>query len=132
MEEGERNAGDVERALGVPDGERIVELLGSSEGGQVPRVSAVVAVLGVATSGDGSVGSDAAVDGVDRAEGVDVDLVVGERAVRAGLERERVASGGGVEGVDGGEDAVGVLARASTAGVRGRESATGVPVRLRT
>lgn len=131
MEEGERDAGDIERALGVPDGERIVELLCGGEGGQIPGVSAVVAVLGVAASSDGGVGSDAAVDGVDRAEGVDVDLVVGERAVRARLERERVASGSGVEGVNGREDAVGVLARASTTGVRGRESATRVPVRLR-
>ncbi len=36
LEECERGGGDVERALGLPDDERVVELLGDGHGGQVP------------------------------------------------------------------------------------------------
>ena len=36
LEECERGGGDVERALGLPDDECVVELLGDGHGGQVP------------------------------------------------------------------------------------------------
>ena len=130
LEEGERGGGDVERAELVPDDQSIVELLSDGEGGEVPGVTAVVRVLGVAASSDGSVGSNTAVDCVDGTERVDVDLEVGEGLVRARLEGEGVASRSSVERVDGGEDGVSVLARSAAARVCGDVSTSRVPVAL--
>ena len=130
LEECERDRGDVERALGVPDDESVVELLGDGEGSEVPGVAAVVRVLGVATGGDGSVGGDTAVDGVDGTESVNVDLEVGEGLVGAGLEGGSVTSGGSIESVDRGQDGVGIPTRATSASVCSNVTASGVPVAL--
>ena len=130
-EECERGGCDLEGALRGPDGERVVELLGDGEGGEVPWVAVVVHVLGVPADGDCACGCDAVVQGVDGAEGVDVDFEVRERLVRAGLEGRGVTARGGVEGVDGREDRVGVLARAATASIGSDVPTAGVPVALK-
>ena len=72
-------------------------------------VSSIVGVFKVTTSGDSSVASDATVDGIDAPERVDVDLQVGERLVRAWLERLGVTSCGRVKCMDRSQDRVGVL-----------------------
>ena len=92
------------------------------------HVSIVIAVLGVSADGDGGRRRDTVVDTVDGAEGVDVDLEVGQGFVRAWLEGNGVASGCGVESVDRREDGVGVLARASASRVSGDISSARVPV----
>ena len=64
------------------------------------HVSSHVVVLGVTTSGNGSGGSDTAVDGVDGPEHIGVLQEVGQGLVRAGLESCRVTSSSGIESVD--------------------------------
>lgn len=131
-EERKGGLGDGDGALGLPDEESIVELLGGGKGGEEPGVAVVKDILRVAANSDGLVLGDAAVDVVDGAERVDDDLVVGERPVRAGLESVGIAAGGGVEVVDGGEDRVGVAAAAplTTVDVGDNETLASVPERL--
>lgn len=81
LEEGKGGGGDVERALGLPDVQCIVQLLRDTEYCEVPWVTVVVAILRVAADGNGSRGADAAVDTVDRAESVNIDLEVSESLV---------------------------------------------------
>jgi hypothetical protein len=81
----------------LPDVDGRVELLGGGEVGEVPRVAVKVDVFGVAADGDGLALGDSGVDGVLGPEGVDVDFVVGQGALAAGLEGVGVAAGGRVE-----------------------------------
>lgn len=131
LEEGKGGGGDVERALGLPDVQCIVQLLRDTEYCEVPWITVVVAILRVAADGNGSRRADAAVDTVDRAESVDIDLEVSESLVGAGLESRGIASCGRIEGMNGGENGVGILARTSSTGVCGDVAASRVPVRLK-
>ena len=70
------------------------------------HVTTLIGVLGVTTSSDRSVRGDAAVDRPDGAEGVDVDLEVGERLAGAWLEGSSITSCSRIERVDGREDSV--------------------------
>jgi hypothetical protein len=101
----------------LPDVDGRVELLGGGKVGEVPRVAGVVDVFGVAANGDGLALGDAGVDGVLGPERVDVDLVVGQGAVTAGLEGVGVAAGGRVKVVGRDENRVGVFAGAVLAAV---------------
>ncbi len=93
-------------------------------------VAVVVGVLGVATGGDSSVRGNAAINPIDGAESVDVNLQIGKRLVRARLERDSVAPRLDVEGMNRGEDGVRILARTTTTGVGGDKTRARVPVRL--
>ena len=117
LEEGERGARDGDGTELLPLVDSVVELLGSGERGEEPGVAVVVDILGIAASGNGDTLCDAGVDRVDRAERVGVHLVIGKGPRRAGLESSIVAAGFGVEGMDAGENGVGVLAGTAAASV---------------
>ena len=80
-------------------------------------VSIVVRIFRITTGSHSSVRGDATVDAIDRTEGVDVNLEVGERLVRARLEGGSVAAGLNIEGMNRCEDGVRILAGATTASV---------------
>ena len=113
LEETEGGGSNRDGTLGLPDGNGIVELLSGGEGEEVPGVAIVVDVFNVATNSHGGSLRDAVVDG-PRTEGISDGLVVGEGLVRARLERGGVTAEAGIVRVDGGENAVAVLSRATS------------------
>ena len=90
----------------------------------------MVGIFGVTTSSDSSSRSNTAVDVVDGTESIDVNLQVRQSLVGAGLESESVASCRRVESMDGGEDSVSILSRATSTGVGSDVSSRRVPVGL--
>jgi len=66
------------------DGE--IELLGDSEGGEIPGVTVEVDVFRVAACSYRRVRGDFGIQGVNRTEGINVDFEVGEGAGRAWLK----------------------------------------------
>ena len=118
LEEGEGGGSDGDRALLLPDVDGIVKLLGGGESSEVPRVTGVVDILGVATDGSGLTGGTAVVN-TPEAHRVNDSLVVEKSLVGAGLEGVDIATGSGVEVVDGSQDGVDVLAAAVVDEVRG-------------
>lgn len=94
------------------------------------HVTAHVRVFRVPTSGDGLARGHGRVDTVDSPERIGVNLQVGQSLVTARLEGRDITQSSGIEGMDRGEDGVGVLARTASAGVSGDIAASGVPVRL--
>ncbi len=97
----------------LPDVERVVKLLGDGKVGKVPGVAVVEDVLRVAADCNRLARGDARVDGIGRAEAVDVDLKVGQRLVAARLEGRRITADCRVENVDSGQNRVDILARAA-------------------
>lgn len=116
-EERQAHVRDGELARPIPLVQRIVELLRGGQRAQVPRIPALIDVLGVPAHGDRLSLRDARVDAVDGPERVRHGLVVRQGPRRAGLEGRVVAPGLGVERVDAAQDGVGVLARAAAAEV---------------
>jgi hypothetical protein len=92
--------GDRKRLLLIPDVKGVVELLRHGEASEIPRVAVVVDVLLVPSDGHGLIFRNACVDGVHRAEAVDINKEVRECLIRAGLERRRVATCGSIKRVD--------------------------------
>lgn len=76
LEEGQVGGGHGDVALRLPAEEGIVEKLGRREGAEVPWVSIVVRILGVATNGNRGALGDARVDAVNGTERVCHDFVV--------------------------------------------------------
>lgn len=114
FEEGEGGGGDGDAAGFLPAGDGGVEVLGGTEGDEVPGVTVVVNVLRIATKSDALVLGDALVDGVQGrvTEGVDKVLEVGQHARVARLEAGGVAGSIRIKGDKGAEDGVGVDAAA--------------------
>jgi len=122
------DGGDGDGASLVPREEGKVELLSSSEGGQIPGVTTLVRVLLVTTSSDSRGGWNTRVEIIGGSERVNIDLVVGKSFVRAGLESDSSATSFGIESMDSSKNSVGINAGASSTGVSSDE--VSIPVRL--
>lgn len=130
FEESEGGGVDIEDVASFPLCDSVVEELGCRGRDQIPWISALVHVFGVATDGDTLVLGNAGVNGVCDSKAVDQSLKVGEGLAVAGLEGGTVAVRVDVEYGDGAEDGVAVESGSAIVNVDVGDDVLAVPETL--
>ena len=100
------------------------------ERNDVPRITALVDILGVPTNRNSRTLSDTRIDGIESPEGVCCDFVVGQRSLRARLEGAVVASGGRIKGMDGAQDRIDIFSASAVIVIGVCKDVVTIPVGL--
>lgn len=91
------------------------------------HISVVIAVLGVPSCSNRSIRSSTGVDGVYTSERINIGDQICQSFVRTRLKRRGVATGCGIERVNGRQDGVRIFAGSSTTCISRNIASRGIP-----